>query len=302
MGQDKKQLKKLLAFVKDLYEDPDNKEFAEGIQAIVLNNSSFIEDILKLKEKEKAPAYDKDNQETIKRIEKYLSLDYQFDASIFPDYSFIKDNSVRDKLTADYREMLRYEHGTRNHKIDFPEFCRYAALQIEMLTNYYFDKKYQSNFQQIVLAIQQFLQKQNNSTNNSKNKVYQPQSNISDVSGIPLKIKLPLLKSQLSIQDRNNTLFYVIDVRNKQSHRSKIPDKDIIEQTEKVLKANSAWSFKFNGPDYTKDPNTGESKAIKAIGKDALNEYSFQIWCKEQPFNKIEKILKDITTSVLAAV
>lgn len=38
MGQDKKQLSKLLKFVKDLYEDPDNKEFAAGIQAIVLHD------------------------------------------------------------------------------------------------------------------------------------------------------------------------------------------------------------------------------------------------------------------------
>lgn len=38
MGQDKKQLTKLLAFVKGLYDDPDNKEFAAGIQAIVLKD------------------------------------------------------------------------------------------------------------------------------------------------------------------------------------------------------------------------------------------------------------------------
>ena len=35
MGQDKKQLTELLAFVKDLYDHPDNKEFAAGIQAIL---------------------------------------------------------------------------------------------------------------------------------------------------------------------------------------------------------------------------------------------------------------------------
>lgn len=38
MGQDKKQLTKLLAFVKGLYDDPDNKEFAAGIQAIVIDD------------------------------------------------------------------------------------------------------------------------------------------------------------------------------------------------------------------------------------------------------------------------
>ena len=38
MGQDKKQLTKLLAFVKELYDHPDNKDFAAGIQAIVIND------------------------------------------------------------------------------------------------------------------------------------------------------------------------------------------------------------------------------------------------------------------------
>lgn len=38
MGQDKNQLTKLLAFVKELYDHPDNKEFAAGIQAIVIDD------------------------------------------------------------------------------------------------------------------------------------------------------------------------------------------------------------------------------------------------------------------------
>ena len=38
MGQNKEYLTKLAAFVKACYDDPDNKEFAAGIQAIVLND------------------------------------------------------------------------------------------------------------------------------------------------------------------------------------------------------------------------------------------------------------------------
>ena len=38
MGQDKKQLTKLLNFVKEIYDHPDNKEFAAGIQSIVFND------------------------------------------------------------------------------------------------------------------------------------------------------------------------------------------------------------------------------------------------------------------------
>ena len=41
MGQDKRQLTKLLEFVKELYDNPDNKEFAAGIQSIVLNDFRY---------------------------------------------------------------------------------------------------------------------------------------------------------------------------------------------------------------------------------------------------------------------
>ena len=52
MGQDKKQLTKLLAFVKELYDHPDNKEFADGLNAIVLNRLAITtnQDIKKVKE------------------------------------------------------------------------------------------------------------------------------------------------------------------------------------------------------------------------------------------------------------
>ena len=50
MGQDKKQLTKLLAFVKELYDHPDNKKFAAGLNAIVLNRLTITtnQDIKKL--------------------------------------------------------------------------------------------------------------------------------------------------------------------------------------------------------------------------------------------------------------
>ena len=52
MGQDKMQLTKLLAFVKELYDHPDNKKFAAGLNAIVLNRLTITtnQDIKKVKE------------------------------------------------------------------------------------------------------------------------------------------------------------------------------------------------------------------------------------------------------------
>ena len=40
MGQDKKQLTKLLAFVKEVYDNPDNKEFAAGIRSLLGSGDS----------------------------------------------------------------------------------------------------------------------------------------------------------------------------------------------------------------------------------------------------------------------
>ena len=81
----------------------------------------------------------------IGHIEKYLGLDYNLD-SISPnklvaniDYSFILNSSLRNQLTSDFREMMRYRYGTRSHKADFYEFCKFAHFQLEALTNLYLE-------------------------------------------------------------------------------------------------------------------------------------------------------------------
>ena len=81
----------------------------------------------------------------IDHIEKYLGLDYSLDF-IDPknlildiDYSFISSVGLRTQLKADFREMMRYRYGTRSHKSDFVEFCKYAHFQIEALTNYFME-------------------------------------------------------------------------------------------------------------------------------------------------------------------
>ena len=77
-----------------------------------------------------ASVVDNNDDERISHIEKYLGLDYYVDSveSII-DYSFVKEQEVKNKLISDNREMLRFRFGTRSHMIDFEEFCRYAQLQ-----------------------------------------------------------------------------------------------------------------------------------------------------------------------------
>ena len=197
-------------------------------------------------------------------------------------YKRLKDKRLQEKLQADYREMLRYEFGTRNHKIDFPEFCRYAALQIEMLTNYYFDKKYNSD---ISIITQVFV-------SNFPN--YKPYAGMTNVSEIQLKTKLYQLRNEFQWDRKElNPYIYAIDVRNNQSHRSLLVNKDRIRETEKKLKNAGAWTS-YGRPDY--------SKATSVIGQDALNEYNFQTWVDRQPFDEVTSAIKKLSDSVKATV
>lgn len=113
MGQDKKQLTKLLKFVKELYDDPDNKEFAAGIQSIIEGSS-------------KTPTYDKDKIEEIYELcleknarEQAVGL---YDGFPFP--------GIIDSLVEDYVIMERFRR-----KGDFNNFGAHLFLQIESICN-----------------------------------------------------------------------------------------------------------------------------------------------------------------------
>ena len=73
-------------------------------------------------------------------------MDYSLD-NVVPriDYSFVTETDIRNQLEADYREMLRYRYGLRAHKVDFMEFCRYVQLQAEMVLNYYYHNRFDSD-------------------------------------------------------------------------------------------------------------------------------------------------------------
>ena len=51
----------------------------------------------------------------VKNIEMCLGIDFKLDDLKPVNYDFIKDNLIRDKANAYYREMLRYQFATRNH-------------------------------------------------------------------------------------------------------------------------------------------------------------------------------------------
>lgn len=199
MGQDKKQLTKLLVFVKDLYDDPDNKEFAAGLDDIVLNQFAITT-----------------NQE-IRKVKEILEL--RADFSI--DYSFVKDIFVQRQLMID---NLRMENVILN--LSMPEierynnFCVNAFLQVENILNYYFCEKYNKNLDSILKDIEDNTKDDDFPFKRILNKPY------SYVSEIPIKHKIkafcnkffPYSSSKIDFTYKNlNDLRYL---RNNIFHRA----------------------------------------------------------------------------------
>ncbi len=133
MEQNKKQLTKLLDFVKELYNNPDNKEFAAGLDDFVLSKLAITTN---------------DNIEKIK-----AALEIRAGASI--DYSFVNDDSVRKQLVAD---NLRMENAILNlsdsEKERYEKFCVNAFLQVENILNYYYCEKYDKDIANILTDIE----------------------------------------------------------------------------------------------------------------------------------------------------
>ena len=271
MGQDKnKQLTKLLAFVKDLYDNPDNKEFAAGIQSIVISDKDFME-----RYREATATGDPG---ALQKIESYLSLDFKIDSELLEDYSFITDEGVKRQLLSDYREMLRYQFGTRSHKVDFLEFCRYAHLQTEMLINYYLETVFKGDFTAMVNAMREAYPD------------FKVSDQASSASDIYLKSRLYFIGGVLDLPKKDVTAFiHVYEVRNRQSHRSLRLNKDIIAEIGEKLKDPQLKK---------KDGNIDYDKANKVIGKDRMGEYWFQTWFDRQPFAEVTANLRRLSDAI----
>ena len=116
MGQDKKQLAKLLDYVKDLYSNPDNKEFAAGIQSIVLNDMRS------------EPSRDTWSKQISEIYELCLKKNLREQAEdLYKDFPIIE---IAPKLVKYYIEMENARRGN-----DFDSFGRYLFLQIELIVD-----------------------------------------------------------------------------------------------------------------------------------------------------------------------
>lgn len=135
MAQDKVQLRHLLNFIDELAKPENGNEwFVNELRKRFGNNIETSE------EKE---------TEDQKMIKHYLCLEYLNENIPGTEkyawvrnkvYEFVDNDYIKESLYADWHEMIRHRFGTRMHMQSFEESCRYAAIQMERLLNYYFLK------------------------------------------------------------------------------------------------------------------------------------------------------------------
>lgn len=258
------------------------------IKLLAEQNAEFRQEMQKLFDQTVSASVVKNDDERISHIEKYLGLDYYIDSmqSVI-DYTFITEDEVRNKLVSDNREMMRFRYGTRSHKVDFEEFCRYAQLQAEMLLNYFYSTK-DVTIQNIISHIKQ----------------YNPKASISDVNtsltSISFSVKLWAYDSEFKVNIRE-TFDHVREVRNSQSHRTPQKEDFSIESYQKKLldwkislKSDGSFDW-YQTKQNTLAYNIYESK-VKNTKDFAL--YNYLLWYNSKPYDDVVEKLKKLTDSV----
>lgn len=258
------------------------------IKLLSEQNPEFRQEMQKLFGKTVSASVVNDDDRRISHIERYLGLDYYVDSmeSII-DYTFINEDEVRDKLISDNREMMRFRFGTRSHKVDFEEFCRYAQLQAEMLLNYFYTQK-QSSIQDIISHIKRY---------NEKAKISDDTTSISSIS---FSVKLWAFNNEFKINIQD-TFDHVREVRNNQSHRTPQKNTFSIEAYQKkltdlgiILKSDGTFDYyqtKQNMVAY----NIYESKVKKTK---EFSTYKYLLWLNDKPYDDVIEKLKSLANCV----
>lgn len=253
-----------------------NKEFGEELRKRLGVSSAIL------------PSSD---DRKISNIEKYLGLDYYIDTKpVTTSFAFITDASTRKQLESDNREMMRYRYGTRNHKVDFGEFCRYALLQAEMLMNYYYTKKNDT-----LADIKRHIKKYNKSASIDNSK---------SIGAISLAVKLWAFRAEYKTHRYywNLAEFDSIrEVRNETSHRTPKADDVNIEGYQKYLR-ELHLPLKKDGEVNTYKLSEQEGQC-ELFGKQIKNSieykrYCFLLWSQREPFDEIIERIDELTQMV----
>lgn len=229
-----------------------------------------------------------DNQR-IEHIEKYLGLDFYMDTrNSNVDYSFVHIPDVKAILISDNREMMRFRCGTRYHKTDFREFCKYAHFQIEMLLNYYYDVINKSDIAAIKAHIKRY---------NPNGKGIEKANSLEMIS---YRVKLLAFNSEHKL---NWALWnHIRKVRNELSHRSVTDDKLSIAKYQEQLKEQGI-TLTQKGYILFDQGNEEKNKEAKKIRySEKYKQYEYLLWYHEMPFDTILMELKKTSVIICNAI
>ena len=122
---------KLLAFVKEVYDNPDNKEFAAGIQTLIGS---------------RVPKSTVDSEKIEEIYEYCMEKNARVQAEgLYDEFPF---ESIKDSLIEDYVIMERFRR-----KGDFLNFSAHLYLQIENICNAICsDKRFQEVYSRLIVA------------------------------------------------------------------------------------------------------------------------------------------------------
>jgi hypothetical protein len=261
MSYKRENLIKLLELIKEISNQPENEWFKSNLYNLFIKSNELQNN------------YSQGTLEAkINLIQKYLLID----VNDLIDYSFF-DDPAREQLFRDNLEMMRYEKGTPNHKINFGEFCRYAHLQAEEMINYFLNKISDSKIEIVELFIEQY----------SSN--YKPIKRATEIHHINYTVKLWAFKKAINLGKPFDTLLFINDLRNELSHRNSFTiqndDKDI-ERFEKegFLKSNI------------------DLKKLSNSQKDVYNKGKYIIAKRKEDFRQIKNTIEDLKISVIKAI
>lgn len=261
MSYKKENLIKLLKLIEEISNQPENIWFKNNLINVFMKSSEAPNEF---------------NQESLEAkinlIHKYLLIDVKN----LIDYSFF-DEPSREQLFRDNLEMMRYQKGTPNHKINFGEFCRYAHLQAEEMINYFLNKISDSEIGRIELFIEQF----------SSN--YAPYKKATEIHHINYTTKLWAFKKATNMSKTFDTLSFINDFRNELSHRNSFT----IQNEDKELEYYEREGFVKSSIDFNKLSN--KQRALYNKGKYIITK-------RKEDFNQIRETIEDLKRSVIKAI
>ena len=272
MAQDrhKEDLKKLLVFLGNIIREPENSWFVDELYSMLSSRN--------------------DDKNSLAKIEKYLALDYNIDKFVpLIDFSFVAEEYTRECFNADYREMLRYRLGSRGHKIDFSEYCRFSLIIAERALNIFYGKA--SDIETIKNRLKTF---------NPSAKI----DNATALKDIPFSVKLWSFCNEYKLKSVKQTLDSVREVRNMKSHGH------VSTEDDETWFQNVYQQFKRCGFPLRSD-GTVDWYTLKNEKPDLWEYYQKEIqntiahkryiqiaWQKEQPFDEINNRLKELVSFI----